>query len=229
MASVRFRLTQVLPRPRALVALLLMSCATADPKGDGSGDEDTDTADSADSAVPPRDDDADGYVRVEDGGDDCDDTRADVHPNATEVWNVVDDDCDGRIDADGHYDGEAALSASAIFEGNVHSFALACPASLDRQQGALELTVLCSPDKSDDWAMLLLGGTLTLSVSDAVDGPQWSGHVEVVSSNGWDTRAQGTLDWVDFDTVDLAASLDAVSLDFTASSRLQHTPKRGAR
>jgi hypothetical protein len=30
--------------------------------------------------------------------DDCDDSRADTHPGATEVCNGIDDDCDGTID-----------------------------------------------------------------------------------------------------------------------------------
>ena len=36
-----------------------------------------------------------GYV---DNSDDCDDGDAAVHPGAREVWNRVDDDCDGEID-----------------------------------------------------------------------------------------------------------------------------------
>ncbi len=33
-------------------------------------------------------------------GDDCNDTRADIHPGATEVCNFVDDDCEGDVDED---------------------------------------------------------------------------------------------------------------------------------
>jgi hypothetical protein len=35
---------------------------------------------------------------------DCDDQRADVHPDATELCNGVDDDCDGQTDEDDAYD-----------------------------------------------------------------------------------------------------------------------------
>jgi hypothetical protein len=35
------------------------------------------------------------------GAADCNDTRADVHPGATEICDSVDNDCDGQIDEDG--------------------------------------------------------------------------------------------------------------------------------
>jgi hypothetical protein len=43
------------------------------------------------------DKDGDGY-EMEDFGNDCDDSRADVHPLADEVCDGVDNDCDGKID-----------------------------------------------------------------------------------------------------------------------------------
>ena len=46
-----------------------------------------------------RDLDDDGFRATECGGDDCDDTRPEVHPGATEVCNDgVDQDCDGLAD-----------------------------------------------------------------------------------------------------------------------------------
>ena len=39
----------------------------------------------------------DGFVPESAGGD-CDDDRADVHPDATELCNEVDDNCDGEVD-----------------------------------------------------------------------------------------------------------------------------------
>ncbi len=46
-----------------------------------------------------QDMDGDGYISVAvEGGVDCDDTNPDVHPLATEVCNLIDDDCNGTVD-----------------------------------------------------------------------------------------------------------------------------------
>ncbi len=47
-----------------------------------------------------HDQDGDGFVDMADGGDDCDDQDAEVHPGADERCNGLDDDCDGRTDED---------------------------------------------------------------------------------------------------------------------------------
>lgn len=57
-----------------------------DADGDGFGDPN----DFVSECPPPE-----GYVS---NADDCDDTRADVNPDATELCNGIDDDCDDRID-----------------------------------------------------------------------------------------------------------------------------------
>jgi hypothetical protein len=47
--------------------------------------------------------DGDGFFNADFGGDDCDDTRADVNPSRPEICNgdeVLDDDCDGLFDED---------------------------------------------------------------------------------------------------------------------------------
>ena len=64
----------------------------ADSDGDGFADVDT----TADACEAPS-----GYIAApEDDAWDCDDTSAEVNPDATEVCNELDDDCDGLVDDD---------------------------------------------------------------------------------------------------------------------------------
>jgi len=72
-------------RPSSLVALLALSVACAP-------EELPDTTIAPDPV--PADQDQDGWLDA----DDCDDARADVHPDAEELENGVDDNCDGRTD-----------------------------------------------------------------------------------------------------------------------------------
>ena len=76
-----------------LLPLFTLACA------DKSDTQDTgisqDTADT-NTTVPPIDADSDGFYEHED----CDDNNADIHPDATEVCNEVDDNCNGLVDDD---------------------------------------------------------------------------------------------------------------------------------
>ncbi len=98
-----------------------------------------------DDCTDPRDYNCDGSVAYADADGDgwpacteCDDSRADVNPDAVELCNLIDDDCDGDIDdadadvdlstgspfyadadGDGHGDPASALTACAQPSGHV--------------------------------------------------------------------------------------------------------------
>ncbi len=55
--------------------------------------------------------DGDGYTSVSCGGTDCDDSNLSVHPNATEICNGIDDNCNGQVD-EGDADGDGIPNCS---------------------------------------------------------------------------------------------------------------------
>ncbi|MEZ4322612.1 MAG: MopE-related protein, partial [Myxococcota bacterium] len=59
--------------------------------------------------------DGDGFLAASVGGDDCDDTRADVHPGAGDAWyDGIDGDCDGASDFDQDGDGLDAAAYGGL-------------------------------------------------------------------------------------------------------------------
>jgi hypothetical protein len=216
--------------------LLLFACS--DEPADGAGgsetgddtiiigpDEDDDTDTEGDTDTGPVDADGDGH----DDTIDCDDTDAAVNPDATEVWNGVDDDCDGRRDGDGTYRGELAARATAVYEGEDYRFDLVCTAAMERDGADFTLVVTCPTDTEDEMAQLLLGATLVLSVEedlDERDAPyeEWQGRGVMRSSDGWDTWLDAELSWVAFEGVAFSADRNAASLAVTASGTLTWQP-----
>lgn len=165
----------------------------------------------------PVDADGDGVPAPED----CDDRDPLSHPGAAEAFNGVDDDCDGRVDADGDYVGVLDLSGTAEIEGVVTPWALSCPATLARGGGALTLEARCAPPAEDDYLQLILGAEL-LVVAEAptVSGAAWSGRGELRSSAGWDTWADVSVVFTDFDDPAVAVARDTVSLSLRGAGVL---------
>ena len=79
------------------------TCTNPDTSHCVSGCEQTDAGVAC--VLRGRDDDGDGHgwAACTDAtvpADDCDDTKRDVHPGATETCNGIDDDCNGKVDLD---------------------------------------------------------------------------------------------------------------------------------
>ena len=188
--------------------------------GDSQDTQDTqETGDTEPQDTGPFDEDGDGHVRAED----CDDADPEVHPGAEETFDGEDDDCDGVIDANGHYEGNHKWVARGWYQGEPHDFTVHCPAELDRGLVNAPWQVVCTTNKNDEWAQLLVGATLTLEPDDDYlwELDRWSGDVLVTSSNGWDTVGEGSLVWKDMSTVSLTTALDSNYLDFTGTGQLK--------
>ena len=107
-----------------------------DGDGDGFGDDDN-TVDSCDACS----------ACLEEGGD-CDDANADVHPDADEVCNGVDDDCDGDVDPDDALD-VATWYADA--DGDSYGAADYPTEACDQPTGHVADSSDCDDSDGDTW------------------------------------------------------------------------------
>ena len=94
----RFMKTDLLTGSIVLSLSLFFGACSDDNESSNSEPSTTPSADAATSEVDtgPEDNDNDGFA----GADDCDDTNPNIHPDADEVCDGVDNNCDGAIDGD---------------------------------------------------------------------------------------------------------------------------------
>ena len=194
---------------------------TDDTTDEASPDDTEPTGTPTDTEPVDEDLDSDGSPASED----CDDLDPQRYPGAEELWDGIDNDCDGRVDADGAFTGSVRLSASVVYKATPYAWSFDCPVAGARAEGALSFTATCTPTDPDEQEQinLLLGETLTVTpyVGDEdVEGQQWAGWTTYTSSQGWDSEGEGVVTWTDFDTASITVSLESVWLDISGSGTL---------
>ena len=208
---------KVLPLISAALCACLDDPETRDSAVEAPGGSPDETAiDTGPEIVWDRD--QDGFPEDED----CNDYDAEVFPGAAESWNAVDDDCNGRIDADGTYAGTVNTYGDVVIEGIVSVYDLDCPTTLVRDSATLEMELICSPQEQA--TIDFLGDELILRVSDTgLSGAAWDGRAELSSSQGWSTQiVEISMSWTEFSQVSLVASMSSstASLSMVAEGSL---------
>ena len=145
-----------------------------------------------------------GDARVdvdEDGYDDtvdCDDYDPSINPGAKEDWDLIDNDCDGRVDANGVYAGTASLSLRVVYEGTLRRWSVPCSGELVRETARVDVTMTCAIVEADDpLAITVLGEQIIIrEVDNFVEQDTFGGAFDISSDTDWNTDASGSLIWV---------------------------------
>jgi hypothetical protein len=87
------------------------------------------------SFMAPPDADVDGYIDSGCGGDDCDDNDCRVFPGAAEIYDGVDNDCDGAVEVIGcTYLNADNYDPLALFDDGSCLYSQSCPSDLNGDQ-----------------------------------------------------------------------------------------------
>jgi hypothetical protein len=119
-----------------------------------------------------RDDDGDGFPVSED----CDDNNADIHPDASEVCNQVDDDCDGNTDED-NVCGEECDQVNAA-PGDQAPFPCDSTTPCDRCARYQEKNYYCRSSKGGTYAFLAIPDETPCDLDHHCDTLECDGELE---------------------------------------------------
>ena len=173
-----------------------------------------------------RDIDQDGFLEDVD----CDDWNPNIHPDAEEILNNKDDDCDGFVDADGRHGGRLQFEAVAIYQGEPYAFTQVCDADILRVRGQVEMLLTCVIDQTQERADQLLGETLTVTANENFvfedNGDTSAVFVSVGGETEWDATGVTNWTWSSWEdnqsnTLDVQVRLDALHLDIWINGTLQ--------
>lgn len=171
--------------------------------------------------TPVHDYDSDGFY----GEDDCDDFDPNAYPGAEEVFDQTDNDCDGRVDADGFYRGSLLLDFTAVYKGVEYNREVNCTVELSRYgEASVEFEIVCEGTKLDEMGELLIGELLSITPTENANVTEgsWSGAVEFSSSDGWTSGGEASANWSDMSTLTLDVSMSSFSLDAAGSGALTY-------
>jgi hypothetical protein len=172
-----------------------------------------------------RDIDQDGFTE----DIDCDDWNPNINPEAEEILNDEDDDCDGFVDIDGIHTGILNLEAVAIYQGTPYFFEQTCEGEVSRIEGQVQILVHCQVDQTQERANMLLGEEIVISGSENFIFEETCQTMVQFSSSGgemeWDTQGEVSLSWSSFEEnlgqeISVAIFLDALYLDINLQGLL---------
>lgn len=204
-----------------LVAVMVGCTSTVEDSEQPSDTVEPRDSDTGSSDTGLTDFDGDGYT----SDVDCDDLNPEVNPGRSEVpWNDLDDDCDGRRDADGSYLGEGTVRFEAIYEGKKWTWNLNCPVALTRTRSQVSFEMACTSPADDEMAQRLMGASFVVSEkTNVAEAQTLRGEVEVSSSDGWTSDGYGEVTFKFANEADATFSIRSVFADLDGSFSVQYS------